>query len=105
AAAGAGDARRIDPVLLEERLGAAHRVGGALDRTASLGHRTPVRGPALVGLQAGKAQAGPLADLARQHRRRLARFDPAAAHADLELDIDVELRPGRGEVPDVLDVV
>src|SRR5580765_6195062 len=105
AAASAGDDRGVDTVALEERLGGVHGFGGASDVSAALGHRSHVLRAAVVGLQAAEAQAGGSRNLTRQGERRLAGRDAAAAHADFELDIDVEARAAGGNLVQVVEVV
>ena len=82
------------PACLEQPLGVLTCCAASLDHGVALFHAADVLRAAVVGVQPGEAQILGLDDLARQRDGRLARRDAAAAHADFELDVDVELRPG-----------
>src|SRR5438552_17789020 len=70
-----------------------HLIAGGLDRRTALSHGPQVLGAAVIGLQSREAQRARARDLPRQRERRLARRDAAAAHADIELYVHVELGP------------
>src|SRR6266571_5292888 len=105
AAAGTGDDRTGKAVFLEQSFCLFNCVLGLLNRSASLREGTNMLRAAVIGLQARKAKLFRLRDFFRQSERRLAGRDPAAAHADLELDIYVELRIRTAQRCDVLGIV
>jgi len=76
-------------------------LGSGLDRRVALLHAAHVLRAAVVGLQSREAKLLRDDCLCERHDR-LARLDAAAAHADLELDIHVEVAlqfaQGRGVV-------
>src|SRR5205814_3894481 len=82
-----------------------HLIAGGLDRRTALSYGPHVLGAPVIGLQSREAQRARARDLPRQRQRRLARRDAAAAHADIELDVHVELGPRSLQLTKIVSVV
>ena len=84
-------------------------VGGLGDRPAALLPAAQMLGRAVIGLQPGKFEMRRLGDVAGEAQRRLARLDPAAVAAHVDLDIDRQGDAGlagsrlqRGDLPRIV---
>ena len=105
AAAGAGDDRARNAGLLEQSLHLEDVLRGPLDRCMALFHGAHVLRAAVIGLQAGKAEIFRSVDGASELQCGRTGRDAAAAHADFELDVDIELRPARLERREVVRMI
>ena len=94
AGAGAGDGRALDAVARQQVAGAPGPVGGLRDRLAPLVPAAQMLGRAVIGLQPGKGEVRRIGDTLGEIERRLARLDPAAVAAHVDLDIDRQRHAG-----------
>ena len=80
---------------LQQAAHGVHLLGRLDDGGVALGHGTQVLRAAVVGLQAGQAQAAAPRQLARQGDGALVRRHAAAALADVDFDVHVDHRAGQ----------
>jgi hypothetical protein len=94
AGAGPGHGRALDAVAYQQVAGPPGLVGRLSDRLAALVPAAQVLGGAVIGLQSSKGEVGCFGDTAGEIECRLARLDPAAVAAHIDLDIDRQGHPG-----------